>query len=121
MAQGRTVNLLWSGAITGPTSDVGGPYGAGIEDYCRYANEQKLIPNVTLNCIVRDDQYQNPITQRIFEEALDRSRPAIYLGYSTGAMLQLKPLINEVRIPTIPASAHIGLIEPPTTSTCSCQ
>lgn len=113
MAQGRTVNLLWSGAVTGPTSDVGGPYGAGVEDYCRYANEQKLIPNVTLNCTVRDDQYQNPNTQRIFEEALDRAKPAIYLGYSTGAMLQLKPLINEVKMPTIPASAHIGLIEPP--------
>ncbi|RDI96276.1 branched-chain amino acid ABC transporter substrate-binding protein [Meiothermus sp. QL-1] len=113
LAQGRTVTLLWSGAITGPTSDVGGPYAAGIEDYCRYANEQRLIPGVTLNCIVRDDQYQNPNTQRILEEALDRSRPAIYLGYSTGAMLQLKPLINEVRLPTIPASAHIGLIDPP--------
>lgn len=112
MAQ-RTVNLLWSGAVTGPTSDVGGPYGAGIEDYCKYANEQKLVPNVTLACTVRDDQYQNPNTQRIFEEALDRAKPAMYLGYSTGAMLQLKPLIQEVKMPTIPASAHIGLIDPP--------
>ncbi|ADH63436.1 branched chain amino acid ABC transporter amino acid-binding protein [Allomeiothermus silvanus DSM 9946] len=111
--QTKTVNLLWSGAITGPTSDVGGPYGAGVEDYCKYANEQKLIPSFTINCTVRDDQYQNPITQRIFEEALDRAKPAIYLGYSTGAMLQLKPLIQEVKMPTIPASAHIGLIEPP--------
>lgn len=109
----NTVNILWSGAVTGPTSDVGGPYGAGIEDYCKYANEQKLIPNVTLACTVRDDQYQNPNTQRIFEEALDRAKPAMYLGYSTGAMLQLKPLINEVKMPTIPASAHIGLIDPP--------
>ncbi|MFZ5990388.1 MAG: ABC transporter substrate-binding protein [Deinococcota bacterium] len=111
--QTKTVNLLWSGAITGPTSDVGGPYGAGVEDYCKYANEQKLIPGFTINCTVRDDQYQNPITQRIFEEALDRAKPAIYLGYGTGAMLQLKPLIQEVKMPTIPASAHIGLIEPP--------
>ncbi|MER3480357.1 MAG: branched-chain amino acid ABC transporter substrate-binding protein [Meiothermus sp.] len=109
----KTVNLLWSGAITGPTSDVGGPYGAGVEDYCKYANEQKLIPGFTINCTVRDDQYQNPNTQRIFEEALDRAKPAIFLGYSTGGMLQLKPLIQEVKMPTIPASAHIGLIDPP--------
>lgn len=111
--QTKTVNLLWSGAITGPTSDVGGPYGAGVEDYCKYANEQKLIPGFTINCTVRDDQYQNPNTQRIFEEALDRAKPAMYLGYSTGGMLQLKPLIQEVKMPTIPASAHIGLIDPP--------
>lgn len=109
----KTVNLVWSGAITGPTSDVGGPYGAAVEDYCKYANEQKLIPGYTLNCTVRDDQYQNPNAQRILEEALDRAKPAVYLGYSTGAMLQLKKLINEVKLVTLPASAHIGLIDPP--------
>lgn len=112
MAQ-KTVNVLWTGAITGPTSEVGGPYGAGVEDYCKYTNEQKLIPGVTLACTVRDDQYQNPVAQRYFEEALDRARPAVYLGYSTGAMLQLKSLIQEIKMPTMPASAHIGLIDPP--------
>jgi branched-chain amino acid transport system substrate-binding protein len=109
----KTASMVWSGAVTGPTSDVGGPYGAAIEDYCKHANEQKMVPGVTLNCIVRDDQYQNPNTQRILEEALDRSKPALYLGYSTGAMLQLKKLLNEVKLVTMPASAHIGLIDPP--------
>lgn len=109
----KTVNVLWTGAVTGPTSEVGGPYGAGIEDYCKHTNEQKLIPGITLACTVKDDQYQNPIAQRFFEEALDRAKPAIYLGYSTGAMLQLKSLIQEVKMPTMPASAHIGLIDPP--------
>lgn len=109
----KTVSLVHSGAITGPTSDVGGPYAAAIEDYCKYANEQKLIPGYTLNCIVRDDQYQNPNAQRILEEALDRAKPAVYLGYATGAMLALKSLVQEVKLVTIPASAHIGLIDPP--------
>ncbi|WP_027892499.1 ABC transporter substrate-binding protein [Calidithermus chliarophilus] len=109
----QTVSLVHSGAITGPTSDVGGPYAAAIEDYCKYANEQKLIPGYTLNCIVRDDQYQNPNAQRILEEALDRNKPAVYLGYATGAMLALKSLVQEVKLVTIPASAHIGLIDPP--------
>lgn len=116
MAQAqKTVSLVWSGAITGPTSDVGAPYGAALEDYCKYANEQKLVPGYTLNCVIRDDQYQNPNAQRILEEALDKSKPVIYLGYSTGAMLQLKQLVNEIKLVTLPASAHIGLIDPPNT------
>ncbi len=109
----QQVTILWSGAITGPTSDAGVPYGAGVEDYCRYANERRLIPGVVLSCLVRDDQYNNANTQRFFEEAVDRFKIPLFLSYSTGANLQLKPLIQELKIPTIPASMHIELVDPP--------
>ncbi|MDM7324982.1 MAG: ABC transporter substrate-binding protein [Thermus sp.] len=109
----QQVTILWSGAITGPTSDAGSPYGAGVEDYCKYANERKLIPGVVLNCLVRDDQYNNANTQRFFEEALDRFKIPVFLSYATGANLQLKSLIQEVKVPTIPASMHVELIDPP--------
>ncbi|AEB12040.1 ABC transporter substrate-binding protein [Marinithermus hydrothermalis] len=112
LAQAQTVNLMWSGAITGPTSDAGAPYAAGVEDYCRYANETNAVPGVTFNCIVRDDQYNNANTQRNFEEAIDLEVP-IFLGYSTGGTLQLKPLVQEVGVPVVPASMHIGNIDPP--------
>ncbi|RTI01246.1 ABC transporter substrate-binding protein [Thermus scotoductus] len=109
----QQVTILWSGAITGPTSDAGAPYGAAVEDYCKYANEKKLIPGVVLNCLVRDDQYNNANTQRFFEEALDRFKIPVFLSYATGANLQLKSLIQEVKVPTIPASMHVELIDPP--------
>ncbi len=109
----QQVTILWSGAITGPTSDAGAPYAAGVEDYCKYANERKLIPGVVLNCLVRDDQYNNANTQRFFEEALDRFKIPVFLSYATGANLQLKSLIQEVKVPTIPASMHVELIDPP--------
>lgn len=109
----QQVTILWSGAITGPTSDAGAPYGAAVEDYCKYANERKLIPGVVLNCLVRDDQYNNANTQRFFEEALDRFKIPVFLSYATGANLQLKSLIQEVKVPTIPASMHVELIDPP--------
>ncbi|MEJ5336715.1 MAG: ABC transporter substrate-binding protein [Thermus sp.] len=109
----QQVTLFWSGAITGPTSDAGAPYGAAVEDYCRYANERKLIPGVVLNCVVRDDQYNNANTQRFFEEAVDRFKIPLFLSYATGANLQLKPLIQELKIPTIPASMHVELVDPP--------
>lgn len=84
-----------------------------MEDYCKWANERKLVPGVVFNCVVRDDQYNNANTQRFFEEAVDRFKIPVFLSYATGANLQLKPLIQELRIPTIPASMHIELIDPP--------
>lgn len=109
----QQVTLFWSGAITGPTSDTGAPYGAAVEDYCRYVNEQKLVPGITFNCVVRDDQYNNANTQRFLEEAVDRFKIPLFLSYATGANLQLKPLIQELKLPTLPASNHIELIDPP--------
>jgi hypothetical protein len=107
----QQVTLFWSGAITGPTSETGAPYGAGIEDYCRHM--ARSIPGVVLNCVVRDDRYDNATTQRLFEEAVDRFKIPVYLGYSTGAMLQMKALVQELKIVTLPASNHVGLIDPP--------
>jgi branched-chain amino acid transport system substrate-binding protein len=112
-AQERTVHLLHLGGITGGAADVGAPYAAGIEDYCRWAVEQRILPRHRLVCTVRDDQWSAPITKRLFEEALDRAKPAIFLSFGTGSNLALKSLIQEVRMPTIPAAAHIGLIDPP--------
>jgi len=107
----QQMTLFWSGAITGPTSETGAPYGAGVEDYCRHM--ARSIPGVVLNCVVRDDRYDNATTQRLFEEAVERFKIPVYLGYSTGGMLQMKALIQELRIVTMPASNHVGLIDPP--------
>ena len=108
----QQVKIMWSGAITGPTSDAGKYYAQGIEDYCKYANEEGLTGGLKITCETRDDQYNNANTQRNFEEALERGDP-VFLGYSTGGTLQLKPLIQEVGMTFIPASYHIGNIDPP--------
>ncbi len=112
MALAQEVHLMWSGAITGPTSDAGKYYAQGIEDYCKYANQEGLTGGLRIVCETRDDQYNNANTQRNFEQALERGDPA-FLGYSTGGTLQLKPLIQEVGMTFIPASYHIGNIDPP--------
>lgn len=108
----RNTTLVWSGAITGPTSDAGSSYAAGVEDYCKYANSQKML-SVTLNCVVRDDQYNNANTQRNFEEFVGGQNVPVFLGYATGGMLQIKGVVQETKVPTLPASYHIGLIDPP--------
>ncbi|MHB8764821.1 MAG: ABC transporter substrate-binding protein, partial [Deferrisomatales bacterium] len=56
---------------------------------------------------IRDDQYNNDVTKRNFEEFLDQGI-VLYLNYSTGSTLALKKDFDEVKIPVIPASFHAG-------------
>lgn len=69
----------------------GAPYGAAVEDYCKWANERKLVPGVVFNCVVRDDQYNNANTQRFFEEAVDRFKIPVFLSYATGRTSSSSP------------------------------
>lgn len=94
-------------ALTGPTSDAGVPYAMGVEDFFRYANDEKLLGDDTIDCTIKDDQYKTDITKRNFEEFLDMDIP-IYLNYSTGSTLGLKRDFEEEQMPTIPASFHAG-------------
>jgi branched-chain amino acid transport system substrate-binding protein len=94
-------------AITGPTSDAGNPYAKGVEDYCRYTNDMKLLGEDTVDCMIRDDQYKNEITKRNFEDFLGQGM-VLYLNYSTGSTLGLKADFDEEKMPTIPASFHAG-------------
>lgn len=97
-------------AITGPTGDIGSPYSKGIEDYCRYANEMKLLGNDTVKCLVRDDAYKTETTKQNFEDFLEQGM-VLYLNYSTGSTLGLKQDFEEEKIPVLPASFHYGNLE----------
>ena len=55
---GETYKIGFSGALTGTTSDVGVPYSKAIEDYCRYVNDEKLLGDDRLECLIRDDGYE---------------------------------------------------------------
>jgi branched-chain amino acid transport system substrate-binding protein len=94
-------------AITGPTSDAGAPYAKGIEDYCSFTNDMKLLGKDKVNCVVRDDAYQTATTKRNFEDFMDQNM-VIYLNYSTGSTLGLKKDFEEEKIPVLPASFHAG-------------
>lgn len=111
-AQDDNLVIGWSGAVTGPTSDAGQFVIQGVEDYCRYVQDEDLLPGVTLTCLTRDDQYDNDITLRNFEAFLDQGMDA-FISYATGGTLQLKINAVEEQIPVISASLHIGVINPP--------
>jgi branched-chain amino acid transport system substrate-binding protein len=99
----RSTRSALSLAITGPTSDAGNPYSKGVEDYFRYVNDTKMLGNDKVECMIRDDQYQNDVTKRNFEEFLDAGME-FYLNYSTGSTLALKRDFEEEKIPVLPAS-----------------
>ncbi|RJQ65638.1 MAG: amino acid ABC transporter substrate-binding protein [Desulfobacteraceae bacterium] len=108
--QAEVYKLALSLAITGPTSDAGNPYSKGVEDYIRYVNDTKLLGKDTVECPIRDDQYQTDITKRNFEDFLSDGI-VLYLNYSTGSTLALKRDFEEEKIPVIPASFHAGNLE----------
>jgi branched-chain amino acid transport system substrate-binding protein len=108
--QAKTYKIASSLAITGPTSDAGAPYAKGMEDYAKYANDQKLLGDDKVDMIIRDDQYKTDVTKRNFEEFLGQGI-VIYLNYSTGSTLGLKRDFDEEKMPTLPASFHRGNLE----------
>ncbi|MCP4020951.1 MAG: ABC transporter substrate-binding protein, partial [Desulfobacteraceae bacterium] len=104
---GETYKLGMSLAITGPTSDAGNPISKGVEDWFKYVNENKLLGDDKIDCIIRDDQYKTAVTKRNFEEYLDEGI-VFYLNYSTGSTLGLKQDFEDEQIPVVPASYHEG-------------
>ena len=104
---GEVYKLGLSLAITGPTSDAGNPYAKGVEDYFNYVNDTKMLGDDTIDCTIRDDQYNTDITKQNFEDFLDQDI-VFYLNYSTGSTLALKKDFEEVKMPVIPASFHAG-------------
>ena len=106
-AHAKEYKLGLSLAITGPTSDAGNPYAKGVEDYFNFVNQTKVLGEDTIQCTIRDDQYQTSVTKRNFEEFLDDGI-VLYLNYSTGSTLGLKKDFEEEKIAVIPASFHAG-------------
>ena len=104
---GEVYKLALSLAITGPTSDAGNPYAKGVEDYFNFVNDTKMLGDDKIECTIRDDQYNNDITKRNFEDFMDQGI-VFYLNYSTGSTLALKKDFEEEKIPVIPASFHAG-------------
>lgn len=109
-ALAKVYKLGLSLAITGPTSDAGNPYSKGVEDYFRFVNDTKMLGEDTIECTIRDDQYNNDVTKRNFEDFLDQGI-VFYLNYSTGSTLALKKDFEEEKMPVIPASFHAGNLE----------
>ena len=104
---GKVYKIGLSLAITGPTSDAGNPYSKGVEDYFNFVNDTKILGADKIECMIRDDQYNNDVTKRNFEDFISQGI-VFYLNYSTGSTLALKKDFEEEKMPVLPASFHAG-------------
>ncbi len=70
-------------------------------------NETKILGDDTIECTIRDDQYNNDVTKRNYEDFMSQGI-VFYLNYSTGSTMALKKDFEEEKMPVIPASFHAG-------------
>jgi len=70
-------------------------------------NDTKILGDDKIECTIRDDQYNNDVTKRNFEDFISQGI-VFYLNYSTGSTLALKKDFEEEKMPVLPASFHAG-------------
>lgn len=104
---------------TGPTSDVGVHYGDGIRDYFRWLQEEHdgIIETgfgpARVELVWTDDQYNPQTTLTAFRRFVSEDGIIGVITWGTGSNLAILDEVNRAQVPTLSASFHRGLLEPP--------
>ena len=78
------------------------PVAAGIRAYVDYANEQELVPGVTLEITVEDDQFNPSLTTPAVEGLIDETQVNLFTGMiGTANNLAVRDLLNEECYPQL--------------------
>ncbi|MDY7033261.1 MAG: ABC transporter substrate-binding protein [Thermodesulfobacteriota bacterium] len=86
---------------TGPASDIGVAYAAGIRNYFRNTNETGGINGRKIKLILEDDGYSMPRAIAAFKKLVFRDKVLMILGCGgTGQNTALFPQIKKYRVPT---------------------
>jgi branched-chain amino acid transport system substrate-binding protein len=99
--------------LTGPASSWGQYHAKGHQDYIRYVNEvQGGIAGRKVELTVVDHAYKVPeavkFVKKFCEEKMD-----MIATWDAGSGIQVKPIIQEYKIPTINYSTYQGILKPP--------
>ncbi len=103
------------GAITdttGPTSDVGKDYAAGIQEAIRWINEHGGVNGKRIRLILNDYGYRVPEAITLYKRYRDIDRVVAVLGWGTGDTSALAPTVAKDQIPYISASYSGELTDP---------
>ncbi len=113
-AQAQSVKLGALFDITGPTGDVGAHLADGVRDYIRWVNEHGAIRGgVKVDLSFIDYQYKPDQAVAGLKKLAEQDQAVAVSGWGTGDSILMKPQIETIGIPYIPASLHAGLLEPP--------
>jgi branched-chain amino acid transport system substrate-binding protein len=99
--------------LTGPSSSWGQYHAKGEQDYFKYVNDVKGgIAGRKINVTIVDHAYKVPeavkFTKKFCEEKMD-----IISNWDTGSGIQVKPILQEYKIPGLNYSTFQGILNPP--------
>jgi branched-chain amino acid transport system substrate-binding protein len=99
--------------LTGPASSWGQYHAKGHKDYIRYVNEVKGgVAGRKIELTIVDHAYKVPEAvkdvKKFCEEKVD-----MIATWDAGSGIQVKPIIQEYKIPTINYSTYQGILKPP--------
>ena len=106
------IPVLHISAFSGPTSDVGQPYGMGVADVLKYTNENGGINGVMLDFESVDYGYQAPQAVALYKKAMSRNRLVALQGWGTADTEALVGFVAKDKVFTMSASFSAQLTDP---------
>ncbi len=99
--------------LTGPASTWGKYHAMGHRDYINYVNEVKGgIAGRKIDLEIVDHAYKVPEGVKFVKKFCEEKKDMI-ATWDAGTGIQIKPIIQEYKIPTINYSTYQGILKPP--------
>ncbi len=99
--------------LTGPASTWGQYHARGHRDYINYVNEVKGgIAGRKIDLEIVDHAYKVPEGVKFVKKFCEEKKDMI-ATWDAGTGIQIKPIIQEYKIPTINYSTYQGILKPP--------
>jgi branched-chain amino acid transport system substrate-binding protein len=99
--------------LTGPASTWGQFHAKGHRDYVNYVNDVKGgIAGRKINLEIVDHAYKIPEGVKFVKKFCEEKKDMI-ATWDAGTGIQIKPIIQEYKIPTINYSTYQGILNPP--------
>jgi branched-chain amino acid transport system substrate-binding protein len=99
--------------LTGPASSWGQYHAKGHQDYFRYVNEVKGgVGGRKIELTIVDHAYKVPEAVK-FVKKFCEDKVDMIATWDAGSGIQVKPIIQEYKVPTINYSTYQGILNPP--------
>jgi branched-chain amino acid transport system substrate-binding protein len=98
--------------FSGPTSDVGVPFGRGVQDALAWVNANRRVAGRPMNVMTVDYGYQAPRAIAQYQAWMGRERPVAIQGWGTVDTEALIAFNTRDRVPYISGSYSAALTDP---------
>lgn len=100
--------------LTGPASTWGQFHAKGLQDYFRYVNETKGgIGGNKINLTIVDHAYKVPEAVKFAKKFCAEDKMDIIATWDAGSGIQVKPIIQEYKVPNINFSTFQAILQAP--------